>query len=631
MSALLAAWIGCGWKVRPRNEGAVNLLARTWLRTRDNFHEVVSDLKASCHQARLQSLTGRNLGRNTKGKLFPRGFTPSADQLYQISCLSRALPLPDEKVEAKALEDFKNIVLEPVPLTEKHKFIHRFFFETPSVVKTIDRFKKKYKRILGHFEHYNVLGASANALQNRREGGRTGCFAEASRWAPPPPWLRSGKLPALKWMEFGKTRTRAWFKREIDNVESRVVTVKERGFKARIVTKNNPWLVSHAHAARECLYPLVTKGKRTILEEPPLRIRLKGRISSRKRVYSFDLKAATDTICHPFLDQLCAKLGIDPKFVHANFVVFGKPVKRGAFMGMPLSWSLLEWTHHTVCWILDPLGDFVTKGDDGLAYWPQSRWKYYRMLMSAFGYIVNLKKTFITLDRGTFCERLYVLEGNDLVQRPTYSFRSASGSTDWVSAVSQFSHDALKRGCDPPRTNRMVNLFWSKQLEQVRRRRIPLNLPNHFGGLGLVPDDPQRALSKYETRLFWGLLDKEVPGMPPYISSPIGPNLKRILRMMNQLKWRSGVQGECPELQTALRRAMAFASCADVGSPMSERSKPSSKLQLDALVRIRKKASGSPRGEVSWRHSMSVTLKPTYASIQGFWSHQCNWGAPENR
>lgn len=636
LRSLIAGWLSCGWQVRVRNKSALGLATRIYDRVIRDPWKVIPDLKSSCHKARVYSLNGREQKANIQGKLYPRSFTPSRTQLYQLSCISRTLPRPPERVVEAAIDEFKQTVLVPKPrLTEFGKLGQDLFFKDLLVQNRARKFKLKYSKVKGKPEHFSMLGASATCIASRGDGGRTGHFARSSRWAPLPAWIKNSSFPNdTRFILFGKTRTRAYFKNKTILPNSRIQVVRELGYKARIVTCNDPYRVAEAHCIRRILYPLVTKVKTTVLAEMPAKIWV-GKAQPGYRVYSFDLKAATDNIRHDFLDRLADLLGVDPDLLHRSFKIDGQDVVTGAFMGMPVTWTLLEMVHQFVLQYIDPKRRYRTKGDDAIAYWPLSFWKKYKALMGYFGFVLNMKKTFIVMDRGTFCERLYIHIGNYLELQPTFSYKGLiAGQADIVTSLSQFSHESWKRGCDTKVAMRLIETFRGKFLKVADKMHVPRYLPISCGGLGLVPPDPSRKLSREESRIYRGLLDKELPTYHPTLT-PVGPATRLMLKGIKKIKYRTGVQGECPELEDAVRRALAWTSCADSVLPRRERNKfkkPSYTYTLESLRKIFTKAPKHVKPhELDWKDTLTYLSKPTYTSIQSVYPHPCKWTAENHQ
>jgi len=640
VEALLAAWLVCGWKIRLRNSSAINLLVTTYTRAYQRPHECVKDLKGSLHSAREQSLTGFHIGRNTKGKVYPRSMTPTRNQLFQISCASRSLPQPPDPVVEKELAEWtKGVTTEPPPF--KRKWIRReaevfeSFFKDSRNMRIIRKFKKRY---VDSPKTVSPFGGSACLGYTKKDGGRSAHFRDLV-------YTEKGKrAPTVNQVPYSISYLRNWKKRYLPDYHAKAlrallispavpVAVKERGYKVRVVTKNDPYRVARAHAVRRVLYPLVTKNPRTVLSDLPKVIPIR-RDNQRRKVISLDLKKATDTIRHPFLAKLCEALGVDPKLIYRGFRIGPKLVKIGAFMGMPVSWTILEWTHDFACRSVDPLGNFVHKGDDALMYWTQAQFWAYLKIMKVFGYILNEVKTFHSPDRGTFCEGLYILEGDNLMLQPVISLRSlvVTGVADKIEVMGSASREALRRGFDPKLFNRVLPVFFSHELKMIRKLGVPMYLPVGLGGAGLVPDDPEAPMSNFDCAQFWGGLDKDLPSIPRFIAEKGGKHLTALASRLSRLEYRSGVQPAdvCPHLDDWIRLYYQKSSVHD-SEEKRKRKLLGFMKTLKAILRVKRKITPAFRSKVSWRFVNSMKLQPTPSSVQEVYPHECDGTPPASQ
>jgi len=659
--ALCLAWYAAGWKLRVRNTSAMNLLLkRSSLVLRDP-HWAIKDLKTSLFHCRQQSLTGRDVGVNTKGKAFPRSIRPTRLQLYQISCASRALPLPSKEVEEESLNTFYETVTNPHVCEKTDERVWNQFFSWCDAERITSRFARQYTEKKRSSLYWKVMGNSASLDHTRRVGGRTAGFAACSRFGPPPPVhtvVKAAQANPKYWP--GRERRTAYGLKDPENpiVDARVTSVKERGYKCRIVTCNDEFRVARAHVVQRHLYRVATRNKTTVPAELPMDIPVvTGR--TERMVYSADLSAATDTLCHRFLDRFCNHFGIEPELIHHGFTVTGRTLKRGAFMGMPASWSILELTNHYACHRADPSGSYRTKGDDVIGYWSRKQRATYRRTARAFGYKLNVPKSFESETMGTFCEGLYCLTevGGAQVSKPALSSRAPGpqsttrytlrlqpnislrglcvlGFADKLEVMSTASHEAYRRNFPSKRMNGLLEMAFPKELQFAKKANLPLYMPRNFGGVGLVPDDPRRFLSMHEARIYWGILDKDVPAPPRLIVERPGPFTRKVLEHFAKIKWRSGVQEPCPHIEDIQARTLSWATCCDLSTKAGKaKQKPSSMMQivsqLSKIKKIGERNASIRTQRVLWTTTLEGKWSPTQKSVQRLIPHDCGVSADE--
>nr|WPN08181.1 RNA-dependent RNA polymerase [Pholiota nameko narnavirus 1] len=626
VDSLYTCWKLCGWKLRPRNRGAVLLLCNLFAYVLKDPHMGLSDLKASLHHCRSQALTGEHIGNNTKGKVYPRCVTPSRKQLFQLSCASRSLPLPGKEVEEKALAKFRNTVFSPDPRNRAfYQYYQSGFFWNLRNMRIRDKFLRRWQQCGP--EAMQPLGGASTAGFTRRQGGRSSAVSS----------VIGPSVSDLKWMSLSGPYGHVWYKMKKweysqkcpkpDVAVSEITVVKERGYKARIVTKNDPYRVARAHTIRQILYPLVTKNFHTCAGDLPMEIPLTIPKDGKERfIISVDIVAATDNIRHDFLDRLATYLDVEPELLHKNFEIDGQKILRGAFMGMPVSWTILELIHEYACRTVDRLGNYIHKGDDCLAYWTMHQFWEYLKVMRSFGLSHNGAKTFISVDAGTFCEGLYNLRDGVLHLAPTLSIRGMVSGTDEdrIGTMSQSSHEALRRGFDMTRFNIVRDHLFKREMVQLKKRHIDLYLPRPLGGAGLVPDKPGRLLSKYESGRYWGGLDKDLPGISPTIPSAlIGPFTKELMKQLKKLKYRSGVEDPCPHLEKIFIRHWQRAALHDSGREVPRARIKKTAQILSDLCKIKEKikpAYNAP--EIAWAKADKVLTQATRKSIQLVFPHE---------
>jgi len=196
-----------------------------------------------------------------------------------------------------------------------------------------------------------------------------------------------------------------------------IVVVRERGWKARVVTKSPGSLVTGAHFARQVVYSSLKKDRhyRLVAEKGAAEAaveRLKGPFRGADLVVmSADLTAATDhldfAVSRALWDGYCDGVGISETLRRVGHLALGPqaitlhPVtgggvvggevattNRGALMGLPLSWCMLSLANLYCAHASaghDRRGDFVLCGDDLLAVWPADRVARYEALLPLTG------------------------------------------------------------------------------------------------------------------------------------------------------------------------------------------------------------------------------------------------------
>jgi len=320
------------------------------------------------------------------------------------------------------------------------------------------------------------------------------------------------------------------FKRRLDELGRdypvEPLVIREYGFKVRIVTRT-PYVISTCSETlrkavlrrllrvRAISHPLET-------DVPFLRIPMDIPDRYRRRVFSIDLSKATDTLCHWALQAALNGLGIGG---YSNLLfggaISGRPVTRGTLMGIPLSWPILSAIHYVICRYVDKRELFLLKGDDLIAFWTTGQYRLYCQLIGAVGFRLNERKTFISPNRGIFCETAYVL-GCPLNEQGCQEFLVPKKGKNFNSlrfVVSLFDNDGLSqfgvpkgifaigdalRGMDIPRSQKLLfqSLLVGRQIQIARGRGIDVYAPKWAGGYGLLPKDEQDHCSLVTAAIF---------------------------------------------------------------------------------------------------------------------------------
>jgi hypothetical protein len=198
--------------------------------------------------------------------------------------------------------------------------------------------------------------------------------------------------------------------------KAKTLIIKELGNKYRVVTPCDAVTVLNSHSERLRLKPRLYRSRAigTPLLERPLVFKLSIDDNSKRFLFSADLSAATDTLSWDCIDKLSRYWEFDPRLVKSftyESTIHGqvKP-NTGTFMGLPLSWTVLSLTHEMICRVVDSSGEsYFIKGDDLIAYWTIAQWLLYKELSASCGFVINDKKTMVSLTEGIFCEKFYRL------------------------------------------------------------------------------------------------------------------------------------------------------------------------------------------------------------------------------
>jgi len=414
---------------------------------------------------------------------------------------------------------------------------------------------------------------------------------------------------------------------------SRVVVVKEPS-KARIVTISDARLVANGHMVRKALFGAVVgrRGAGEALNSCPnfLKFRRKPKDGKKRFVYSADLKKATDGLCHQWLSWLTGHLGIVPDLIFGQEVENenGETYKtlRGAFMGLPASWTILSMSHLIIAERVDPLGLFWIKGDDLIAYWTQNQWASYRSLMEVTGMVVNTTKSFVAESRGTFCEALYELREEGLQLIPTLSLRGFIHRSSLGNAYDNLNtvmRESIRRGVSR-RVVWSVAKVTNKDLLRISSKfgADPL-IPREFGGLGLPSEEPYALVpQKFESQ-FWFNLDKGIKRDPTIRLRAQGGLSKKFENLLDKLDYRSGVPRECKHILETETRVRLYLSLFD---EKAEETSVKINPFLRSLQRRRKallKGSKVRDVRLTWAvmEILIKSLRPTQKSLFQVWRH----------
>jgi hypothetical protein len=309
--------------------------------------------------------------------------------------------------------------------------------------------------------------------------------------------------------------------------------------------------------------------------------------------------------------------------------VDGKPVISGAPMGLPLTWSILDWLVDFCCRYADPkLRNYMHRGDDVIAWITEEQFRVLCWALEAAGFSINMTKTFKSKSRGTFCEKYYNLAKDGLHAIPTIPLRGLLEKQDEIVTLSQFSHECRDRGCDMARVWTLIKGFHEPLLTKAERQGVPLFVPSWMGGLGLVPRAPTHKVSKLVQSKFHGAVKHGVKGVQTKFNR-VGPETKKALAQINKLEFATGVEPcrRCPHWQELIGLALSRPICRDGSvSELTNRS------QTSILKEMSNRFWSIPQvyrsGDVTWKTIDKIEVYPTPKTLSKYLKHQCVFGIP---
>jgi len=476
--------------------------------------------------------------------------------------MSRALPLPSDDDCRKDEIEFKEFISQKAPPAGgKNLFVKEFFRYSEKRVK---RFKRRMDKI--PLNKPDISSSAACKGFSRKDGGRVKHFQEfcvkvKSTWKMVDGYLENHdpnidtrKLKQNDWdmirraIQFSSDHVSknsiykddfseniAFFEKYVEycmdtcnDGDSEYIAVKTHGLKIRGVTKNNPSRVVLAHLYRNKLFRIATtcRGTREALSDTPIVLSFGPR--SEAQYYSIDLTKASDGLKLSWISRLCEIFELPPELVY-DFSVDGIEVKRGLFMGMPLTWPLLTITHYLICSFVDPKGFWYLKGDDLVCYWTEIMFYRYKVLLRVVGLILNEKKTFVSKNHATFCEGFYRSFKHELRLVPNYPLRGLIHKPrdgQFIENCSNLAWSFVRRGLNRHKSFGLLELCYSYELAKFRKSGIQLFYPQYLGGLGLPPLDTEVKLTKGISRYVQGIYLGVYQAKKLYIAPSSGPNVK---------------------------------------------------------------------------------------------------------
>jgi hypothetical protein len=606
---------------------------------------------------------------NVHGELVPSNYLVTRNQLYQLSCLSRSLPLPDDDACEQEKADFLDFVSRKAPKFKlrgdpKIEIYNRFCSLTEA---TLDKWSKKTSKT--NLSKPDINSSKACFGYSIKDGGRVQHFVDFCKKASkdvklikknPYAYNRAVKFSIgarvsdksiYKSMGFSELTDEYIIHCDSNRHKnsSEFVAVKTNGLKIRGVTKNPPARVVLAHRYRRKLFRILLskRGTKESLNDLPTEFKLSS-LNGNERVYSVDLKRATDGISHSFAKWICERLDIPFDLVFEDFFVDGIKVERGLFMGMPLSWCFLSMIHLLICEFVDPKGNFYLKGDDLISVWSVEQYERYQWLLKFSGLILNEKKTFISRDRGTFCEGSYVLRDGCLRLIPTFSYAglvNCGKDSLFIYDIETLAETYSKRGLSKKRILDVFKVSFSKEFTLLEKAGVDLFEPKFLGGLGLSLYEPGQNLSnihsiKYVQAVYLGLIDHK--NLLVSNAAGRGPNSVKNERDLSSVEYSFAVPKEqrCEHFDSymSFRRSVASIKDAQFAKDLRKK-KLSLSTQIKSLRRQRKNVFlesrelnlGTDKRSLDSARRIFDSLYPTPSSMKdlGFNCTDCERGAVE--
>nr|QQD86176.1 RNA-dependent RNA polymerase [Botryosphaeria dothidea narnavirus 2] len=372
-------------------------------------NRMIRTLKGACHQCRAAGLTGVGSARSAIGQVTPfQRPVVSREYLLQLSMGARALPPAPKFLLEQGVAKQLHVLTTPC--------------EPPawSMAASVGRFvRTKCRRFRCEDSPLqpNFTSTSASYAYSRREGGRAGELKELLQCAGFEGSLKSRPPGTVTQRIQDYLRLMGEFLSDEEyEMESRSVAISEYGYKARVVSCSDPVRIHQSESYRRQLIKLLGQLRPSAL---PLRQDLDVlRLNNSDPctfVYSADLTQATDYLDHHVITAFCDALGVPFELVTGG-TIDDCAIARGTLMGIPCSWPILSLVHMWACWAMEiPWRSFLIKGDDLIGLWTMDEiHRYQTGIQLLTGMPPNLDKSFVSKDRGLFCERVFARNGSVL-------------------------------------------------------------------------------------------------------------------------------------------------------------------------------------------------------------------------
>jgi hypothetical protein len=463
--------------------------------------------------------------------------------IEQCSYLGRSLPHGGDRAVRKSLENHQR------NLNEKFETSPELLSKARSFAAVLGGRRKAAPPGVGDLP----LTGGACLEKSRKEGGLASFLVEA-RWqmgeSPYCPETLEGVSLEQAMSLSADAALRDWLFLSLPELpEARVLSIKERGGKARIVTKSPGALVALAHIGRK-------EALRALRTHPAAALTLRGDLPTQMRgvgqVVSADLETASDLIPHDLAramwEGFCDGAGLSDELRHVGFLSLGPQrvtwpngdtsvTSRGILMGLPLTWVVLSMVQIFCAeealrqaWQLNSreqppssLQPFFVCGDDLIAVWTTGATRCYERIMAECGLRFSKGKHLISPNKGVFLEKILVFE-----RRRRFEARGPLTRTladffpleeQWlielVKVSQAFPLKGLVSPSFPPGAEKSLPSWWSagatswelakhtgpRRVSMVQRvvkdysrlGHLGLYRPRSLGGLGLLPPRGSRT------------------------------------------------------------------------------------------------------------------------------------------
>lgn len=454
----------------------------------------------------------------------------------QFGRLGRLLPTGDKYVEKRALRSHRDIVVSPS-------------YDNIELADAIYYFVRDFFRQRRHLVRRSVSWApnigSASYNKTRAEGGRLeelvsdakeiieAMFGPGKRWLPRrgtqywvPDYAGRQVVPddILDTMIYEtaleKTKNTSIFR-------AKVLGVSEPGYKTRIITVLPAHILVTGDVLRRQVWPVLQAEEWFDGDQLPNKTKFNALFErargSHHPIVSADLSNATDhvpfryaqAVWHGILDALGAGKELKDyvnKALGPVELVYpsGERItsRRGIQMGTPLSFTTLCLLHRFAvhCCGFDDL-PFLIRGDDLIAAFPSAN--RYRDFMESIGFKINLTKTIISANGGTFAEQTFnVRRARSAGKFLKYSSRGYLGPIVDVIRLSDLPlkgvafaekpiltnigrwYDQVQTLHNPKRLqrslcSRVVSIYHGKLVNQAHVLGVPVNCDRLIGGAGI--------------------------------------------------------------------------------------------------------------------------------------------------
>jgi len=290
-------------------------------------------------------------------------------------------------------------------------------------------------------------------------------------------------------------------------------------------------------------------------------------------------------------------------------------------MGLPASWAILSLLHYMVFRSLG-LRSFAIRGDDAIARMTESQWRRYQSLVSMIGFPVNKKKTFIDPKRGTFCERFYALDGDELKLQPSLGLRVCNPEGDIPARDQEVNwRDSL---LSTTRCHRFARIACSDLFDLCSKFKLPKYAPSFYGGGGLPPpSETARCSPRFEA--IARTIDTQGIGLPPIIKQK-GRASDRIEKILKTVKWSTSTQLTCPHVERMFNELLAPAGVEDCLNGTYSQKVFSKNRYFSMLKKSLSRVPPSFDAGMRGRRYIDMyqrTPLPTLASVQAAFDHRC--------